>query len=161
MDSLRAYILSVVGSSLICGCIQLLIGKKGATAALVRTLCGIYMAFVLIAPLQRLDFSIYEDYFAGIMKEADDAVTWGENMATHQQAEIIKRKTEAYILDKAVSLGADVTVEVTLSEDSPSIPIGITIKGAVSPYVKKVLKDYIKEQLGIPEGAQKWIQNAS
>lgn len=161
MVSLRAYILSVVASSLICGCVQMLLDKKGTSAALVKMLCGIYMAFVLIAPIQRLDFSIYADYFSGFMEEASAAASSGENIAQQEQAALIKQEIESYILDKAVSLGAEVAVEVTLTQNTPPIPSAITIKGAVSPYVKKVLTNYLQEQFGIPEEAQTWKQSAS
>ena len=157
MDTLRTYILSVIASSVICACVQTLIDKKSPSAPLVRTLCGIYMAFVLIVPLQRIDFSIYGSYFAGFIDEANSAVAQGENIALQEQAARIKEQSQSYILDKAVSLGANITVEVTLSSDTPPIPSGITIKGAVSPYVKRVLMNYIKEYLGIPEEAQRWI----
>lgn len=161
MDSLRAYILSVVASSVICACVQLLIGRKGTSASLIKMLCGIYMAFVLIAPLQGIDFSIYSDYFAGFMGEVNAVVTDGENIANLERREIIKQETQSYILDKAVRLGADIAVEVTLSADDWPIPSGIIIKGAVSPYVKKVLTQYIEEQIGIPEEAQIWKQNTA
>ena len=157
MDSIRSYILSVIASSIICACVQMLIDKKHPSAALVRTLCGIYMAFILIVPLQKIDFSIYDNYFSGFMDSATNAVAIGEDIASQEQAKIIKEQSQAYILDKAVSLGANVTVEVTLSGETPPIPSGITIKGAVSPYVRNVLMNYIEEQLGIPKEAQKWI----
>ena len=81
----------------------------------------------------------------------------GENDALQEQRTFIKKETEAYILDKAVSLGADISVSVTVSDSAPLTPIKITIKGAVSPYVNKVLKSYLEEQFGIPEEAQIWI----
>ena len=157
MEDIRAYILSVVASAVICGSLQTLFGKKGGTATLISALCGIFMAFMLITPLRELDFSVYGDYFSGFMDEAEAVVQEGENDALQEQRTFIKKETEAYILDKAVSLGADISVSVTVSDSAPLTPIKITIKGAVSPYVKKVLKSYLEEQFGIPEEAQKWI----
>ena len=156
MEDIRAYILSVVASAVICGSLQTLFGKKGGTATLISALCGIFMAFVLITPLRELDFSVYGDYFTGFMEEAEAVVQEGENDALQEQRIFIKKETEAYILDKAVSLGADISVSVTVSDSAPLTPIKITIKGAVSPYVKKVLKSYLEEQFGIPEEAQIW-----
>ncbi|MBE6925294.1 MAG: hypothetical protein E7461_00480 [Ruminococcaceae bacterium] len=161
MEGLRTYILSVVASAVICSGLRALFGEKGSTASLLRTICGIYMAFVLVSPLRNVDFSIYSDYFTGFMEEAQTAVLDGENVALKELRERIKEETESYILDKAVSLGADVSVEVSLAGSTPPAPNKITIKGAVSPYVKKVLSRYIKEQLGIPEEAQIWIQSAA
>jgi len=122
VGELRTYILSVIASSVICGCAQMLVGPKGSSATLVRMLCGIYMAFVLIAPIQRIDFSVYSDYFSGFMNEANQTVALGENMAKEKQEEIIKKQIESYILEKAVSLGAEITVEVTLSRDTLPTP---------------------------------------
>ena len=156
MRSLRAYILSIVAASLICGCVQMLLGKKGTSAKLVRMLCGVYMAIVFIAPLHRIDFSIYTDYFTGFMDEAKNAVSDGQNVAQQKREEIIIQQTQSYILDKASSFGAEVEVEVTLSGDISQTPNAVTIKGAVSPYVKKMLTDYIEEQIGIPKEAQMW-----
>ena len=161
MDGLRAYILSVVASAVICGGLRALFGSKGTTASLLQTICGIYMVFVLVSPLKDIDFSIYTDYFGNFMDEAKAVVGEGENLAMEELRKRIKVDTEAYILDKAVSLGADVSVEVFLTGNTPPTPSRITVKGAVSPYVKKVLSLYIEEQLGIPEEAQTWMQSAA
>ena len=161
MEGLSSYILSVVASAIICSGLRALFGGKGSTGALLQTICGIYMAFVLVSPLKDIDFSIYTDYFSGFMEEAQTAVGEGENLALQELTKRIKEETEAYILDKAVSLGADVSVEVSLTGSTPPTPSRITLKGAVSPYVKKVLSRYIEEQLGIPEEAQTWMQSAA
>ena len=156
MQSLRSYILSIVASSIICACVQVLIGKKGTSAKLIRMVCGIYMAIVFVTPLHKIDFSIYTDYFSGIMHQAEDAVSEGQNIAQQKRKEIIIRQTQSYILDKASSFGVDVEVAVTVSDDATQAPNAITIKGAVSPYVKKMLTNYIEEQIGIPKEAQTW-----
>lgn len=160
MEGFGAYILSVVASAVICGSVRAFFDKKGASDTLIRSVCGIYMAFILIAPLKNVDFSVYADYFSGFNEEADAVVNRGEEMALSYQREIIKERIEAYILDKAVSLGAEVSVFVTLSDTAPPKPIKISVKGAVSPYVKSVLKAYLKEQFGIPEEAQTWTQDS-
>ncbi len=159
MEDIRTYIISVVAASVICGSIRMLFKKKGGTTALISALCGIFMAFVLISPLRKLDFSVYGDYFSGFMEDAQSVVKEGELTALQEQRAFIKKEAEAYILDKAVSLGADISVLVTVSENTPPTPIQITVKGAVSPYVKKVLKSYLEEQFGIPEEAQTWTEN--
>lgn len=156
MQSVRSYILSIVASSIICACVQTLIGRKGASAKLIRMLCGIYMTIVFISPLQHFDFSIYTDYFAGIMHEVNDTVSEGQNLAQQKRKEIIIQQTQSYILDKASSFGVDVEVDVNVSDDATQAPNAVTIKGAVSPYVKKMLTNYIEDQIGIPKEAQTW-----
>lgn len=156
METVREYILSVVSSAAICGCLIMLTDGKSMSGKIIKTLCGIYMAFVMVAPLRSVDFSYYTDYFSGFSQQAQDAVSHGEAIALAEQQAFIKSQTEAYIINKAESLGADVSVSVTLNEGIPPTPSQITIRGAVSPYVKKMLSDYIKEQIGIPEEAQSW-----
>jgi len=161
MNGIASYILMVVASAAICGGVRTLFRNKDGIYTLIQSICGIYMAFVLISPLMEIDFSDYTDYFYDFMEEAQVAAGEGEAMAQKELSMRIKEETEAYILDKAVSLGADVSAEVTLSGSIPPTPSKIIIKGAVSPYVKTVLSRYIKEQLGIPEEAQMWIQSAA
>lgn len=156
MEGIREYILSVVASALICGSVKVLFHKGGASATLINTICGIYMAFIMIAPLQKIDFSAYTNYFSGFTEEAKQAVSDGQEIAADEQQAYIKEQIEAYILEKAISLGAEISVYVTLSDTSPPKPMHITIKGAVSPYVKTVLRNYLTEQLGVPEEAQSW-----
>lgn len=156
MDGVSSYILQLVASAIICGGLQALFGKGGGISSLIRTICGIYMAFVLLSPLKNVDFSIYTDYFYNFSEQAQAVVDSGEEMAANALRQSIKEKTEAYILEKAISLGADVSVEVTLSADTLPKPSQITVKGAVSPYVKRVLSQYMEQQLGIPEEAQYW-----
>ena len=78
----------------------------------------------------------------------------GENLARDSMAEIIKSETEAYILDTARSLQAEVTVEVSVNEEN--VPDSVTVSGAVSPYVRRQLQRIIESDLGIAKENQKW-----
>ncbi len=156
MGSISGYILSVVAAATLCSCISLLPGKGWGSGKMITAICGVYMVFVMISPLKSFDFSVYSDYFSNLNALVQDAVSDGKNSAMDSLSEIIISETEAYILDKAASMGADISVEVTLDTGSPPVPSRITIKGAVSPYVKRMLTQYITQQLGIPEEAQSW-----
>ena len=59
-------------------------------------------------------------------------------------------------MDKAESLGAELTVEVTLSDDELMVPCAVKLSGAISPYAKKVLSDTIAKDLGIQVEEQIW-----
>jgi hypothetical protein len=71
--------------------------------------------------------------------------------------DIIKSKTEAYILNEARKMELDITVEVELSDADPPAPCRVFIKGTASPYKKTVLGRYISDNLGIPQENQQWI----
>ena len=60
---------------------------------------------------------------------------WAENLARDSMADIIKEETEAYILDKAADLHANLRVEVAVGEDN--LPAAVTISGEASPYARR------------------------
>ena len=115
------------------------------------------ITITVIGPLLReTDFSLGL-YLDEISADGQWAVAKGEEAAIQTMSERIKEKTETYILDKAAQMGAAITVDVNLEESMPPAPAEITIKGTVSPYVKKQLTDCLRNDLGIPEDKQIWI----
>ena len=70
-----------------------------------------------------------------------------------KMCEVIKANTETYILDKATTMEVELNVEVTLDG---LIPKKVILQGAVSPYTRASLSDWIAQQLGIPREAQIW-----
>jgi hypothetical protein len=72
-------------------------------------------------------------------------------------AERIIQQTQAYILDKARSLDAELTVEVFLGDGTIPVPIGVRLEGNISPYARKLLSQMLQDDLGIPAEEQIWI----
>ena len=70
-------------------------------------------------------------------------------------AQIISEQTEAYILDKAADLHANLHVEVTVGEDN--LPTAVTLSGEASPYARRQIQAIIANDLGISKENQKWI----
>ena len=161
MEGIHKYILSVISAGVVCAVVNLLIGKKGTHSALIRLISGLFMALSLISPLVNIKLSNYKDYFQSFSEDADTAVAAGESAAENELRSIIKSQVEAYILDKAVSMDTVLNVEVTLNNDNPPIPCGVTLIGSVSPYTKEVLSKYITRNLQIPKEDQVWIHQAS
>jgi hypothetical protein len=67
------------------------------------------------------------------------------------------QKTQAYILNKASELGADITVELELGRDSPYLPKKVTIFGTSTPYAKQQMVEFMESELGIAKEDQRWI----
>lgn len=156
MDEIKAYLISVTAASLVCGVINTLVGKKGSIAAVIKLLSGLFLALTVVRPV--VNFSIHDlrDYIATINTDAQAVVSQGEIIASEELAASIKAQVEAYILDKAASLGVDLEVEVILSDSAPPLPAKAILTGAVSPYAKTHLIAFLEKELGIPKEAQQW-----
>ncbi len=156
MEQIRQYLLTIIAAAIFCAIVNSLFGKKGTVAATIKMLSGLFLAVTLLAPLTRIQISNLTDFFEDLDASASGVVAEGEQMAAASMAAIIKQRTEAYILDKALSLELDLEVEVTLSGANPPIPESVLLIGNASPYARGVLQRYMKEELGIPEEKQTW-----
>lgn len=157
MISLGKYLLGILVGALICGIAMELIGKKGGNATLIRLLCGVFMMLCVVSPLLDIHIGSLGDLTGQIRREADAITQDGKNMAQDYYRSVITQRTEAYILDKAVSLGVDVDAQVVLSQDDIAAPQAVTVRGRISPYAKGILSDWLERELGIESEEQTWI----
>ena len=156
MSSMKAYIFSVTAAALLCTiCMRLLSGQSTA-AALGKMLTGLFLLFCLISPLRDIRvgnvLALTDDW----KTKADQAKLQGETASKNALCSSIITQTKAYILNKAASLHAEISVEVMLSEEAIPIPVQVSIKGEVAPYAKALLQRMIETDLGIPKEKQIW-----
>lgn len=156
MAAIAQYVFSVIATAIFCGLIQLLFDNDTGMASLMKFITGLVMTIAVISPILNSNFTILEEYMESIQVMRSDVVWEGESMARNAVQDIIKQEAEAYILDRATALDAAVTVQVTLSEDDPPVPVSATVTGEVSPYVKKQLSEVMQEELGISKEQQIW-----
>lgn len=156
MGGVRGYLLGITSTALCCGILVTFLGKKGIHGNVIKFLCGIVMLVTVLSPLVDLHLENSMDAWKQIYQKSQDVITAGKITGENEYAHIIKERTRAYILDKAENFGADLNVEVTLSEEVPLSPCSVTLSGAVSPYAKMALSDMIERDLGIPLEEQKW-----
>lgn len=155
MNHLANYVLSVVSASVIVSILCVFFGGKGTISDIMKVICGLFLTFVVINPLVKLDFSRIHDYLDHFTFEGLEAASVGENMAQEAERDIIISRVQAYILDKADSFGAQLDVEVVLDQDN--IPVSVELGGSVSPYAKAQITGIITEDLGITKEHQLWI----
>ena len=153
---MKNYIISIISSAIFCSVVASLFSDKVSTGKMVRLLSGILMAVTILAPFKNISFRYISTYFNTISAETDVYVNAGKESSKENTAAFIRERTEAYILDKAKTMNLDVSVEVELN-DVDSVPCGITIKGAVAPYEKSIMQNYIEQMLGISKEKQIWI----
>lgn len=151
------YLLSVVGAALLCGIVTNLLGEKGAMGAAVKLLAGIYMTLTIIAPWGDLRLDELSQLKDHITADGERITLSGQNAARDAMAESIIANTRTYILDKAETFGAELTVEVMLDDSTIPVPCGVRIRGSISPYNREKLSSIIQRDLGIPTEAQIWM----
>lgn len=157
-EIMKNYILSIIAAAFVCALAITVTNPKTAVGQIVKLLAGILMTVTIVAPLTDISFQNVTEYFSGLSAEADSFVDEGTNLYKDNVAGIIKSQTEAYILDKAERMGLEIAVEVELDVSNNSIPRAVTVFGALSPYAKETLGDYIADTLGISKENQEWMQ---
>lgn len=156
MDGIREYLISVTAAALLCGILKSLMGEKGNSAALVRLICGIFLALTMIRPLKELNLQDFSLLPTGLLEEARLTSGEGEEYTRQAKEDLIIQQCEAYILDKAQTLEASIQVEIQISQEGEPIPAGSIITGNLSPYARNQLSKTLEEDLGIPQEDQKW-----
>lgn len=157
MKAIGTYLMTLTGAALICA-FATKMPIKGVNAGILRMICGVFIALVVISPLISIKLESLDTLTDDIWSTASQTTVHGENIAKQAMAELIKEKTQAYILDKAADLGVCLNVIVSVSSDDLPVPDGVQLAGDISPYAKSVLTEYIEQQLGIDRKEQIWIQ---
>lgn len=156
MNTIQEYLFQVTSAAIICGIVTGITAKKGSGASIIRLMTVVFMIITIMTPVAAIKLDQFSGYIAGIEADSDAFVTAGSEVSRDKVAQVIKEKTQAYILDKAAQLGAEITVELTVSDDALPIPVGVRLCGAVSPYAKNRLSKIIQDDFGIPLEEQKW-----
>lgn len=152
MEAIKDYLLSVTAAALICGIVSSLAGKNSASK-LFKLLSGLFLAVTVIKPVVDMKVNDIFEFTDSLAVDSDFAVLQGEKMAEEEMKRIIKDKCEAYILDKAKALGAEITVVVTLDE---LVPAQVAIEGDISPFIRSHLATTIAKEMNIPPEEQIW-----
>ena len=155
VEEVGSYIVSVSATALICGIVKS-ITKDTAAAKILKLVCNLILLLTVLRPMGSIENLGIADFSLPGIPDASKLIAEGERASRNAVADIIIRKTEAYIVDKAAAMGAAVSVSVTVSGDEPPIPVCVEISGSVSPYLKLRLEEMIQEDLNISKENQLW-----
>ena len=155
MEPIREYLLSVTVAAIFCAVARRLLDRKGTPAAMAKLLTGLFMTVTVLSPLTDISLGPMGDYSEDYRQQAQQAVREGKEYANSALRQGISERTRAYILDKAKAFGADIQVEIILSDEQYPVPEQVRLSGNVSPYAMTQLKK-ILEELGISEENQIW-----
>lgn len=156
MDIIKQYLMSVIVMALTCGMLAGLLEKGSPAYTITRLVCGMLMAFTVIRPVLDIDLQNVLNFPATLYRSGEIVARDGQMLSETAMRTIIKNETEAYILDKAASLGVELEVDVMLEDTYPMAPISVRVSGNVSPYSRNRLQSIIAQELGISKENQIW-----
>lgn len=153
METLRQYAFSIICTALLCGILSSL-AQNGIIKQILSLLCGCILTVSIIRPLGSVQWEALWEIAFPYADLAKEAAAMGTEMADDAVAALIKEKTEAYILEKADALNAELTVTVTVSTEN--IPEAVFLEGDIAPYHREKLAAILETDLGITKENQIW-----
>ena len=147
----------MTAAALLLGILQTIAGKKGTQAVLLQLIGGLFLTFTVISPIVNIEADEILDLPWDFTLQGSTIAEQGQSYSRNQLRRIIKDRTEAYILDKALTLQAQLQVEVMLSQDEVPVPTSVRLQGSVSPYTRNVLQQWLQDDMSIPKEHQIWI----
>ena len=157
MSALARYLYSVAAAAIVCTIVKNILKNDSAQKTVLTTICGIFITFTIVSPLKDVRIMDMESFVLAFSEDGAYAASFGDEMRVQKLRSDIKERTEAYILDKANALQANLQVEVVLSDDyDMPVPVSVRLSGSISPYAKMQLQRALEDDLGIPKENQVW-----
>lgn len=152
MEFLRQWLLGVIACAMLVSVVQQLC-PEGSVRKLARFTGGLLLLCAMLRPLTTVELPGV-DWDAGGYREAVARLELELGAAQENtMAEGIAAELEAYIEDKAESLGANVQAQVTMGTGSGApLPVRVTLRGAYSA----ALAEAIETELGVTKERQTW-----
>lgn len=160
MEEIRHYLFSVLCTALICSVLKDL-SEHTFFKKQIHLVCGLFLAYAFLHPLIAGQLPQFDDPWEHYLAEAKAASARGEEISAQAMRQIITQESEAYILEKANSIGADITLTLELSNDQPPIPVSAVICGEFDADSESALAQILEQDLGIPKEHQTWIRQES
>ena len=157
MEVIREYILSVVCAAILCALLTGVTGEKGSAASVRKLVCGIFLCLTVISPLGKVRLEDLLEPITDIRQDALAVSAMGQNLYQESLSQVITDQTEAYILDKAQSLGLELTV--TVQPDESGKPYRATLRGRTEKKDREALSGILETELGIPKERQLWSES--
>lgn len=155
MAAVRQYIITVTASAIICSIISSFTQEKVIGNKL-KLLCNLFLAVIVLEPITDLRIPELKEIPGLSLHEAEYAVSIGSELSANSMENIICEKAEAYIIDKAASLGLSVQAKVKIKDESNPIPESVIISGYAPDNLKEYLQNVIEQELAITKENQIW-----
>ena len=157
-ELIRNWVLGLTAAAFIAS-LAMTLTPKGKIRAVVGLATGLMTIVALIAPVMDFDYAAYARHMAAsdfVLESKIGEVEYAQERLTSL---IIIQRSQAYILDKAESLGLSdltVVVETMLDENRIPYPYEIWLTGPYTAEVQEILEHFLVGTFGIPTERQHW-----
>ena len=148
---MRAYLLRLICAAILTALVDAIAGN-GPGSGIRKLTAGIFLTLVAFSLPNDLEFPELD--LQTYLRQAEIAVSEGEEQARSARADIIRESVCAYIGTKAGDLGIAVTAEITLDEELQ--PSTVVLTGAASPMEREELTETLVRELGLTKEAVTW-----
>ena len=154
--ALRTYLLSVSAAALLTALLEAVL-PKGSGTRIAALCCGFLMILTAVKPISGPDAEDLAQMLSRIRMESEQAATGVAVKNRELVCEIIKQRSETYILDKAAELGFRAQAEVTVTDGGEyPYPSAVTVRGNYSAGQRAALSGWISRELAIAPEEQEW-----
>lgn len=156
MEALGGYILRLCCCCVIAG-VVITLGGNGPGSKLRKMICGLFIAFAAMSPLREMELDGWGELPDTFYQDGSDISAAAREEVNQAIRQGIIDRTQAYILDEADSLNAQLQVTRIGLDPDTLVPVAVTLRGDVPPYQRALLSDYINETLGIGKEEVVWM----
>ena len=156
IENLQHWMLQVITSAFLVALVQQLM-PEGTVKQVGNLLGGLILLLVLLKPLADLSGTEWQWQVSGYQERTEAEIQQYLQLQNNQLRQLIEENTAAYIEDKAAEMGIACSAAVQAEEDGNGIPrpVRVTLVGRK----EAELVQFIRQQLGIEEEQQIWLEN--
>lgn len=154
-----SWVRALTGAALLCT-MALALCPKGAPRRVLNSAAACVMALALLSPAAKPAAEGFARAFAQYSEDAREITDSAEAAAGSYERRVIESELEAYIMDRAEGLDAELSgasVALRWSEEGYWYPWECRLEG---PAANAELSGLIEAELGIPEARQYWEVSA-
>ena len=156
MAAAREWLTAVAAVTLLLSVAQLLV-PPGSLWEIASFVGGLILLAAMMQPLLKIDLSDIRLDFSSYQGAVEQRQAELENTQKEELTSLIEAETEAYISDKAKSMGLTLKVRVTAEADESGMPVPVRVE-VTGPW-SGGLSGWLETELGLPAERQVWNEN--
>ena len=156
MAAAREWLTAVAAVTLLLSVAQLLV-PPGSLREIASFVGGLILLAAMMQPLLKIDLSDIRLDFSSYQGAVEQRQAELENAQKEELTSLIEVETEAYISDKAKSMGLTLKVRVTAEADESGVPVPVQVE--VTGPRSGELSGWLETELGLSAERQVWNED--